>query len=127
MYPARPRPTALRWIADSTRSGLRRRDERTLVANRVYPSTRICYSPNGREASMVASDEYTGGDKAAIRDGRIVIAERFYPSRQIGSCCGCLTGPKRREGLSVERWVCSECSAEHERDARNQPSKARAG
>jgi hypothetical protein len=68
-----------------------------------------------------------GGDKAAMRDGRIVIAERFYPSTQIGSCCGWLTGPKGREGLWVERWVCSECSAEHERDARNQPSKVRAG
>jgi hypothetical protein len=55
--------------------------------------------------------------KAAMRDGRIVIADRFYPSTQICSCCGCLTGPKGREGLSVEQWVCSECGAEHERDA----------
>jgi putative transposase len=52
-----------------------------------------------------------------MRDGRIVIADRFYPSTQICSCCGCLTGPKGREGLYVERWVCSECGAEHERDA----------
>jgi transposase len=52
-----------------------------------------------------------------MRDGRIVMADRFYPSTQICSCCGCLTGPKGREGLSVERWVCSECGAKHERDA----------
>jgi hypothetical protein len=46
-----------------------------------------------------------------------VMADRFYPSTQICSCCGCLTGPKGREGLSVERWVCSQCGAKHERDA----------
>jgi transposase len=53
----------------------------------------------------------SGGSFCTVRDGRIVIADRFYPSTQICSCCGCLTGP------SVERWVCSECGAEHERDA----------
>jgi transposase len=34
--------------------------------------------------------------KAAMRGGRIMIADRFYPSTQICSCCGCLTGPKGR-------------------------------
>jgi putative transposase len=55
--------------------------------------------------------------KAAIREGRIQVADRFYPPTRICSCCGCLTGPKGREGLFVARWVCSECGAEHERDA----------
>jgi putative transposase len=55
--------------------------------------------------------------KAAMRGGYVLVADRFYPSTQICSCCGCLTGPKGREGLSVKRWVCSECGAEHERDA----------
>ena len=41
--------------------------------------------------------------KAAMRDGRVVIAPRFYPSTQICSCCGCLTGPKSREELRVEQ------------------------
>ena len=55
--------------------------------------------------------------KATMRNGRVVVANRFYPSTQACCKCGCLTGPKGREGLSVKRWVCSECGAEHERDA----------
>jgi Zn-finger protein len=51
-----------------------------------------------------------------MRGGRIVIANRFFPSTQACSCCGCLTGPKGREGLGRENWVCSECSAAHTRD-----------
>jgi len=33
------------------------------------------------------------------------------------SRCGCLTGPKGREQLGVERWVCIKCGAGHNRDA----------
>jgi putative transposase len=43
--------------------------------------------------------------KAAMRGGRV------------RSCGGCLTGPKGREDMHVEHWICSECGAEHERDA----------
>jgi putative transposase len=50
--------------------------------------------------------------KQAMRGGRVV-----FPSAQICSCCSALTGPKGREELHVERWVCSECGAEHDRDA----------
>jgi putative transposase len=32
--------------------------------------------------------------KQAMRGGRVVLADRFYPSTQICSCCGCFTGPK---------------------------------
>jgi putative transposase len=49
--------------------------------------------------------------KQPMRGGRIVIANRFFPSTQTCSCCDCLTGPKGREGLGVENWVCSECGA----------------
>jgi len=55
--------------------------------------------------------------KAAMRNGRVVFADRFYPSTQICSCCGCLTGPKGREELHIERWVCRECGVEHGRDS----------
>jgi putative transposase len=55
--------------------------------------------------------------KAAMRNGRIVVANRFYPSTQICSCCDCLTGPKGREELHIERWVCVECGAGHTRDS----------
>jgi putative transposase len=54
--------------------------------------------------------------KATMRGGRIVIADRFFPSTQICSDCGCLSGPKGREELHVEQWICSECGAEHDRD-----------
>jgi putative transposase len=52
-----------------------------------------------------------------MRGGRIVIADRFYPSTQICSGCGSITGPKGREGLGVEQWCCSACGADHKRDA----------
>jgi putative transposase len=55
--------------------------------------------------------------KAAMRGGRVVIADRFFPSTQICSDCGCLSGPKGREQLNVERWICKDCGAEHDRDA----------
>jgi IS605 OrfB family transposase len=54
--------------------------------------------------------------KQPMRGGCIVIANRFFPSTQTCSCCGCLTGPKGREGLGRENWVCSECGAAHARD-----------
>jgi putative transposase len=55
--------------------------------------------------------------KQAMRGGRVVLAGRFYPSTQICSCCGCPTGPKGREEMHVAEWICSECGAEHTRDA----------
>jgi putative transposase len=44
-------------------------------------------------------------DKAAMRDGRIVIADRFFPSTPICTYCGALTGNKGREKWHVERWI----------------------
>jgi putative transposase len=46
--------------------------------------------------------------KAAIRGGRIMIADRFYPSTQI------CHRPERARGNACRR-ICSECGAEHER------------
>jgi DNA-binding transcriptional MerR regulator len=70
------------------------------------------------------AEEVGGGEirrqlqyKAAMRGGRIMIADRFYPSTQFCSCRGRLTGPKGREDMHVEHWICSECGADHERDA----------
>ena len=50
-----------------------------------------------------------------MRGGRVVLADRFRPSTQICSCCGCLTGPKGRQQMHVEERICSECGAEHTR------------
>jgi putative transposase len=54
--------------------------------------------------------------KATMRGARIMVADRFFPSTQTCSECGCLSGPKGHEQLNVEQWICSECGAEHDRD-----------
>ena len=46
---------------------------------------------------------------------------------QACSECGCLSGPKGREGLAVRRWVCSDCGAEHDRDQNAALNIARLG
>lgn len=46
----------------------------------------------------------------------LLYADRFYPSTQLCSCCGAQTGPRGFEGLSVRKWTCSVCNAEHDRD-----------
>ncbi len=51
--------------------------------------------------------------KAAMRGGQVVIADRWFPSSKICSCCG----HKQEElPLSVRRWSCSICGVEHNRD-----------
>jgi putative transposase len=55
--------------------------------------------------------------KAPMHGGRIVIANRFYPSTQTCCLCGSICGPKGREQMGVERWVCEDCGAEHGRDS----------
>ena len=42
------------------------------------------------------------------------VDERY--STQTCSCCGCITGPKGREGLGVRAWTCSVCGTDHQRD-----------
>lgn len=39
--------------------------------------------------------------------------DRFYPSSQICSSCGCVTGKKP---LYIREWICPECGAKHDRD-----------
>jgi len=51
--------------------------------------------------------------KAAMRGGQVVIADRWFPSSKICSCCG----HKQEElPLSVRRWSCSICGVGHDRD-----------
>ena len=40
--------------------------------------------------------------------------DRFYPSSQTCSCCGCVN-PETKD-LSVRGWVCPDCGATHDRD-----------
>jgi putative transposase len=50
------------------------------------------------------------------RYGRTFIkVDRFFPSTQLCSHCGSLSGPKGREGLRIRTWTC-DCKAVHDRD-----------
>lgn len=40
--------------------------------------------------------------------------DRFYPSSQTCSCCGCVN-PEIKD-LSVREWICPECGVAHDRD-----------
>jgi IS605 OrfB family transposase len=52
--------------------------------------------------------------KAAMRGGRIVVADRFFPSSKTCSSCGCVNPDVV---LGVDEWTCSECGTVHNRDA----------
>ena len=40
--------------------------------------------------------------------------DRFYPSSQTCSCCGCVN-PETKD-LSVRKWICPDCGVAHDRD-----------
>lgn len=51
----------------------------------------------------------------AQRYGRtIVFVDRFFPSSQTCSVCGCINPAVKY--LSVRKWICPHCGAEHDRD-----------
>ncbi|WP_026930628.1 RNA-guided endonuclease InsQ/TnpB family protein [Glycomyces tenuis] len=55
-------------------------------------------------------------ESKAARAGRTFVkVDRFFPSTQLCSACGALTGPKGLDGLRVRQWSCG-CGAEHDRD-----------
>ncbi|MES4907197.1 MULTISPECIES: transposase [unclassified Streptomyces] len=50
------------------------------------------------------------------RYGRTFVkVDRFFPSTQLCSACGALTGPKGKAGLKIRTWRC-DCGAVHDRD-----------
>lgn len=51
--------------------------------------------------------------KAAMRGGQIVVADRWFASSKTCSCC---SHKQDRMALSVRRWTCPACGAEHDRD-----------
>jgi putative transposase len=51
--------------------------------------------------------------KAAMRNGRIMVVDRFFPSSKLCSCCGFKAGDMP---LSVREWVCTNCGEAHDRD-----------
>jgi putative transposase len=51
--------------------------------------------------------------KAIWRRGRVVVADRWYPSSKTCSCCGHKLASLP---LSVRQWTCQGCAAVHDRD-----------
>lgn len=51
--------------------------------------------------------------KVAMRGGRVVIADRWFPSSKRCSCCGHVVD---KLPLSVREWVCPSCGTLHDRD-----------
>lgn len=51
--------------------------------------------------------------KADLYGKKVSIIDRFYPSSQLCSCCGCQN--EKIKDLSVRKWVCPQCGAEHDR------------
>ncbi|MFG2877068.1 RNA-guided endonuclease InsQ/TnpB family protein [Streptomyces sp. NPDC048337] len=50
------------------------------------------------------------------RYGRTFVkVDRFFPSTQLCSHCGALSGPKGQKGLKIRAWTC-DCGARHDRD-----------
>lgn len=55
-------------------------------------------------------------ESKARRTGRTFVrVDRWFPSTQLCSACGALTGPRGQAGLPVRRWACG-CGAVHDRD-----------
>lgn len=52
--------------------------------------------------------------KARLYGREVRKVDRFFPSSQICSVCGC-KNPETKN-LSVRKWVCSQCGTEHDRD-----------
>ena len=51
-----------------------------------------------------------------VRYGRTFVkVDRFFPSTQLCSHCGTLTGPKGKAGLRIRTWTCN-CGTTHDRD-----------
>lgn len=51
--------------------------------------------------------------KAEMRNGRILVVDRFFPSSKLCSCCGFKADTLP---LSVREWTCNTCGEIHDRD-----------
>ena len=51
--------------------------------------------------------------KAESKGRTIIKVDRWFPSSQICSCCGCVSGKKP---LHIREWTCPDCGEVHDRD-----------
>ncbi|MHB8371045.1 MAG: RNA-guided endonuclease InsQ/TnpB family protein, partial [Leptospirales bacterium] len=51
--------------------------------------------------------------KAERRGGRVVVADRWFPSSKTCSECGAV---QDKMPLSVRQWICPDCGTIHDRD-----------
>jgi putative transposase len=74
----------------------------------------------GRLATDQALGEFLRMIEAkCARYGRdFVKVDRYFPSTQLCSSCGSLTGPEGARGLNIRKWTCATqgCGATHDRD-----------
>ncbi len=74
---------------------------------KVYGKS-VAASGHGQLRSMLAYK--------CTKSGRQYIEAPSRNSTRICSCCGALTWPQGRAGLSVRQWVCVSCGTTHDRD-----------
>ena len=53
-------------------------------------------------------------EKAEERGKIVAVADKFYPSSQLCSCCGFKN--KKVKNLNIRHWTCPECGTRHDRD-----------
>lgn len=66
-------------------------------------------------------------ESKAHRTGRTFVrVDRWFPSTQLCSACGALTGPRGQQELSAREWACG-CGAVHDRDTNAEINLRREG
>lgn len=104
----------LDWI-DKTAVGILRENQAVYVED-----LHVRGLARGRSAKSVHDASFgiflSRLESKARRTGRTFArVDRYFPSTQLCSDCGALTGPRGFEGLRVRRWECG-CGAVHDRD-----------
>lgn len=120
-------------IANRRKDGLHKfsralvdRARRIMVGNvsaSAMTKTRMAKSVLDAGWSMLRGMRRYKCDHAGVAYAEVVEAN----TTRTCSSCGCLTGPIGLSGLSIRRWTCSDCGAEHDRDRNAAQNIARLG